>query len=624
MKNSAKAVSAARLVKSEFHHLGDDLHNIGPGEEPFIADDPFLLAKMVNVAGPTMVGNGAFPIGHIKQLTGHVTATSKYGVLRTLKKDSQVFQGDTIKTEAGSLIKLTFKDDTFFQLGENAHMVLNKYVYNPTATQGLFEATIVRGVFKYISGDMAHLHMGRHTLLLTPSAAIGVRGSELQGEVTAEGQTTIVLISGVLDISNLLGLETVTLLQPGMATVVNFEGNPQPAFKASQQILDRLNSQLPNVLPERNLDDKGKDESKNKGKEPPPNGKEHPPPDGKEHPHPKGKGPPHPKGKEPPPDGEKKPPMDGKKPPPQRLDMEPPSGDGLVPSGGDGLAPFGGDGLAPPGGGELAPPGGDGLASSSSNIMGSSMIGEYGNMQAAGGGDNTNFSDPGATQNQNGKPFVYTPNTPPDTPPNTSPDTPTDIPSDIPPDTPPDTPTDTMNGNTGTVADDTIIGSGGNDVLDGKTGKDTLKGESGDDILFWYGDELLVDGGTGTDTLMLRSMDQSLDLTLLKNILFGIEKIDLTGNGNNTLSLSINDLLDLSDSSDQLMVDGDLGDVVNAKNSMNWPLNTNGEVFVDGVSHDTDASGYTNIGNQSYAVFQHSVLMSVLLVDTDITLNFIS
>lgn len=59
----------------------------------------------------------------------------------------------------------------------------------------------------------------------------------------------------------------------------------------------------------------------------------------------------------------------------------------------------------------------------------------------------------------------------------------------------------------GLAGDDTLHGGGGNDSLDGGPGGDLLFGEDGDDTLTVRdgeeGDDALVDGGGGTDTLLL-------------------------------------------------------------------------------------------------------------------------
>ncbi|MGA1288666.1 MAG: hypothetical protein ACO3ZK_14295, partial [Rubrivivax sp.] len=99
-----------------------------------------------------------------------------------------------------------------------------------------------------------------------------------------------------------------------------------------------------------------------------------------------------------------------------------------------------------------------------------------------------------------------------------------------------------------------------------------------------------VIGGTGIDTLKLTD-GASLDLTAVANVgagtpdglsrIEGIEKIDMTGNGNNTLKITAADVFDMSgmnlwnvdgdaavaDALSQVMVMGDAGDTVNLADS---------------------------------------------------------
>ena len=73
-----------------------------------------------------------------------------------------------------------------------------------------------------------------------------------------------------------------------------------------------------------------------------------------------------------------------------------------------------------------------------------------------------------------------------------------------------------------------------------------------------------IDGGSGAaDTLAILGGGRTLNLAARpNNQITGIERIDLTGSGDNTLKLSHRDLFDLSDSSNQLRVDGNPGDTV--------------------------------------------------------------
>ena len=72
-----------------------------------------------------------------------------------------------------------------------------------------------------------------------------------------------------------------------------------------------------------------------------------------------------------------------------------------------------------------------------------------------------------------------------------------------------------------------------------------------------------VDGGSGDDTLALDGNGITLDLTAIAdNRLRGIESIDITGSGDNTLIVDVLEVLNLSDTSNTLTVTGNAGDFV--------------------------------------------------------------
>jgi len=118
---------------------------------------------------------------------------------------------------------------------------------------------------------------------------------------------------------------------------------------------------------------------------------------------------------------------------------------------------------------------------------------------------------------------------------------------------------------TGTGAAETFISGRGADTVTGGGGADVVRAGSGSDRILvanlTFAD---IDGGAGTDTLVILGGARTLDLTArTNNDITDIERIDLTGSGNNTLELGARDLVDLSASTNSLRVDGNAGDSVN-------------------------------------------------------------
>jgi hypothetical protein len=118
------------------------------------------------------------------------------------------------------------------------------------------------------------------------------------------------------------------------------------------------------------------------------------------------------------------------------------------------------------------------------------------------------------------------------------------------------------------VGNDTLIGHGGMDVLNAGAGNDTIVINAGNITALertGINNRARVDGGGNIDTLKLDGSNLTLNLTNISNTrIQDIEEINISGSGNNTLILNLNDVLDASTSTNILKVLGNSGDSVNA------------------------------------------------------------
>ncbi|WP_295627369.1 FG-GAP-like repeat-containing protein, partial [uncultured Nitrosomonas sp.] len=116
---------------------------------------------------------------------------------------------------------------------------------------------------------------------------------------------------------------------------------------------------------------------------------------------------------------------------------------------------------------------------------------------------------------------------------------------------------------TGTAAAEHFDPSDGNDLLIGGGGADVMYGGNDDDTIRVSDlDFQLVDGGSGNDTLGLDGGGMNLDLANTQGKISGIETIDLNGSGNNILTLTSESVVNLSDTTNILIVKGNDGDHV--------------------------------------------------------------
>ena len=108
-------------------------------------------------------------------------------------------------------------------------------------------------------------------------------------------------------------------------------------------------------------------------------------------------------------------------------------------------------------------------------------------------------------------------------------------------------------------------GTSGDDVLEGAQGGSlTLLGQEGNDTIVIYDQSFAsVDGGAGTDTLKWNGGDADIDLSDLAARINNIEVIDLNQSSKVNLTLSLSDLLSVTDAStDKLLILGDTQDTV--------------------------------------------------------------
>jgi Bacterial Ig domain/Cadherin-like domain/FecR protein len=133
---------------------------------------------------------------------GPVTAETSAGQTHALKEGDPIYLDETIITAVDSYVKMILNDGTVFQLGPQSRAHLDKYAYDPAVVGGEFESSVSTGTFRYISGKISGHNQGQHTLIKTPSAHIGIRGSEIDIQVDEQGSTTVVHLSGLISVTS--------------------------------------------------------------------------------------------------------------------------------------------------------------------------------------------------------------------------------------------------------------------------------------------------------------------------------------------------------------------------------------------------------------------------------------
>jgi hypothetical protein len=152
-------------------------------------------------------------IGTVSRIQGEASG-ARGGIVQALGLNASVFLNETVSTGAAARLELTFKDNTQLTLGENAKLMLDRYVFNPTAGRGTIRFRLV-GAFRFLSGQVSKLARS-DVSVTTPVATIGIRGTEFWGGPVDDQSLGVFLIEGAVRVSNAAGAQV--LNRPGQGT----------------------------------------------------------------------------------------------------------------------------------------------------------------------------------------------------------------------------------------------------------------------------------------------------------------------------------------------------------------------------------------------------------------------
>lgn len=99
---------------------------------------------------------------------------------------------DTITT-ANSRAGITFRDDTKVQITEHSKLVIDNFVFDDSKKTGKLGIKMALGTIKYASGQIAKSDP-QQVVVETPTATIGVRGTDFSSTVDEIGRSTIILL----------------------------------------------------------------------------------------------------------------------------------------------------------------------------------------------------------------------------------------------------------------------------------------------------------------------------------------------------------------------------------------------------------------------------------------------
>ncbi|MDL2193060.1 hypothetical protein QQF40_16915, partial [Cobetia sp. LC6] len=159
----------------------------------------------------------------------------------------------------------------------------------------------------------------------------------------------------------------------------------------------------------------------------------------------------------------------------------------------------------------------------------------------------------------------------------------------------------------GGEGNDSLVGNAGNDLLIGGSGSNTFDGGAGDDLIVTSSLDFTIEGGADTDTVSFDGTGKGIDLVALSaqaepSVMTNIEVLDISASSETGTSLKIDadTVLNLTDGDNELYIDGDEGDSVEAAGATSSATTTE----FNGTTYDTYQLGE-----------------ATLYIDQDVTVN---
>jgi hypothetical protein len=150
-----------------------------------------LTLGWLGLFAPSLSALAADPVGTAISVHGGVSASGPGGS-RSLAGGADIFLGDTVETGLFGQVEIEFGDHTRLAMGPRSTMVIDDYVLRSPGRLNKFALTATRGAFRFLTGDSAKPAYQ----INTPTATIGIRGTEFDFAVARVRATAMALYGG--------------------------------------------------------------------------------------------------------------------------------------------------------------------------------------------------------------------------------------------------------------------------------------------------------------------------------------------------------------------------------------------------------------------------------------------
>jgi hypothetical protein len=185
-------------------------------------------------AAPAQIGRSILVVKDVDGQLGDAPA-------HRLKINDDIVFSEDITTGADAKTVIEFRDGSTFEIGADAVVRIDSFIFNPEESTSHKAVQVTRGVFRYVSGYVAS---DQDAKITTPAGEMGIRGSVVEGIVDPSIPDFVYVGEGIATFTN--GAGTSDLVAGGSIAVPSATTPPMaaaamPAAIAAQavQVIER-------------------------------------------------------------------------------------------------------------------------------------------------------------------------------------------------------------------------------------------------------------------------------------------------------------------------------------------------------------------------------------------------
>lgn len=177
----------------------------------------FVLIALIAVLSMPALPAAAQEIGRVREVVLDAYGTPAARDRRPLYGRTKVSANETVD---GGGLHLRFLDRTDFHLGSKSVVILDEFVYDPATSAGKMVIRMSKGTFRFVSGKMVKSGVA----IRTPTALIGIRGTDFMVVVEDNGTTGVVVTEGEVEITPNIGGDVPVIVAAGSTALVGTNG----------------------------------------------------------------------------------------------------------------------------------------------------------------------------------------------------------------------------------------------------------------------------------------------------------------------------------------------------------------------------------------------------------------